>query len=388
MDDNDNIDIDELNYLPTRDICIRPDSDSEKDDDNSELLSSHVSRKNVRGEGKAWELVSYFNSEEEAMMEYTDEKLREKNLRKATNNFSTSCNKCVKNFKCKVKGCGVCFRIVVNNSESSSIEDYKIKLETTIADHNHNQIVVSDWLKQREILESIFLEERKYVSIDSDNNETNSGIINLKPSEVLKKFKNKRDNEKIKDASGETLLPDPSMKQIYNLMNSKKHVFKKGGEVSLADIEAFAEEHSKDKVCKNEENMDVPFVLGLDIDVKAQKFRLGLSTWRLLDCCKNFEGMIHSDTTYKVNHEGFPCFLFGRTDKDRSFHTAMVGICSNEDENDFHFLFKLWNDNVENMNPKYIMSDAAGAIPNGAKRVWIDIKRSMCFAHVLNVFII
>jgi len=364
-----NLNDDEYDNISIRSVSVRDESvyeESSSEDNN--LINEEIKKSSKRGKNKDYELVKQYENLTDAMTDINKDFLKSNNLKKGTKNVSSSKN-CVQNFRCKVKGCPFCYRLVINSDEE------RVKQEKTNTDHNHDGLMQSDWNLQKEILEKVFA------------NQISEGTVKVKPKKILKEFQKKRDDSFLKSNSSGDSLPDPGMQQIYNFVQrANSDLFKVGGKVTLGDIEKYAIEHGKDTVLRSD--LDTPFVLDYEIDLVATRFRLGITTWRMLDACSNFTGMVHSDTTHKVTWEGFPCFLFGRTDKNRTFHLAVVGICSNETQEDFGFIFKIWNDNVINMQPKYVLSDAAEAIFLGAKQVWCAIIRIMCFIHVFKVIII
>ena len=64
---------------------------------------------------------------------------------------------------------------------------------------------------------------------------------------------------------------------------------------------------------------------------------------------------------------GFPVFVHGGTDKDRTFHPFCIAVCSSEGAEDFEFVFRALKKSVEAVTgrpyePKLLMADAAAAI--------------------------
>lgn len=86
--------------------------------------------------------------------------------------------------------------------------------------------------------------------------------------------------------------------------------------------------------------------------------------------------------------QGFPISPVGTIDKDRHFHLFGTLVSKDEKAADFEFAFKTVKDAVRKifnhqMNPKIIISDAAGAIHNGAKAVFgTEILILMCWFHL------
>jgi MULE transposase domain len=103
--------------------------------------------------------------------------------------------------------------------------------------------------------------------------------------------------------------------------------------------------------------------------------------------------MMNSDATYRILRKKCPIFPVGFSDKNRVFYPVLINIASNETAEDFEFFFNAWKNNYGGegeLQMKFIMSDGAAAMRNGAKLislgrypyVWADILRTMCFAHV------
>lgn len=118
-----------------------------------------------------------------------------------------------------------------------------------------------------------------------------------------------------------------------------------------------------------------PFVLSYEIFSESE-FRFVVTTkqlWKLAINCP----IIHADATYKLIWQGFPVFVVGKTDLHRAFHPFGIGVCTTETAKDFEFIFAAIKEGVlkvfdEKFEPKYLISDAAKAIHNGAKKVYGD----------------
>jgi ribosomal protein L31E len=144
------------------------------------------------------------------------------------------------------------------------------------------------------------------------------------------------------------------------------------------ELREFCEKHSHNTT--HSDNIDTPFVRAYWIETDEEpepKFRVAISTTRLMG---HRTDMMHADGTYKVSVDNFPCTLYGCSDSLRHFHLNMFGISSSENHDDYSYFFQL----LEHLLPRYIMTDAAAAISNGAREVWAQIVRCMCFAHVYN----
>jgi MULE transposase domain len=92
------------------------------------------------------------------------------------------------------------------------------------------------------------------------------------------------------------------------------------------------------------------------------------------------------DATYKLIWQGFPVLVLGTVDKTRQFQHIAISVTSNEQAADFQFLFqsiKLGVSEILNdqMNPKYVIADAAQAISNGFLACFENARVIMCWAH-------
>lgn len=131
-----------------------------------------------------------------------------------------------------------------------------------------------------------------------------------------------------------------------------------------------------------------PFVLceEVNIDCDVPYFRFFITTKHLLRTAmlRNFS---HSDTTYKCIWQGFPVFMVGTTDWDKSYHPYGLSVCSREETDDFKFLFQGIKSGVQNifkseMKQETVVCDAAYAIINAFKDVFgNDVTVVMCWFH-------
>lgn len=135
-----------------------------------------------------------------------------------------------------------------------------------------------------------------------------------------------------------------------------------------------------------------PFIVAHTVHVDEEDtenctFKFFVSTQLLL---KHAVGVvtIHTDATYKLVWQGFPILLVGTTDSDRKFHPFGICVCTNEQSNDFEFMFQSLKAAVNDLfefeiDPKTLVCDAGHSIHIGWKRVFPlhseDI--AMCWAH-------
>lgn len=78
-----------------------------------------------------------------------------------------------------------------------------------------------------------------------------------------------------------------------------------------------------------------------------------------------FSDKLHADATYKLIWQGFLVLICGTTDMRRHFHPFGVGVCVNERQEDFTFIFNTIKQkalHIFNVQPdfKVLISDAAG----------------------------
>lgn len=81
------------------------------------------------------------------------------------------------------------------------------------------------------------------------------------------------------------------------------------------------------------------YVLDHQIDDKDEiRFNFVVSCKKLLEL--NMESRVcNADTTYKLIWQGYPVGVTGHTDYNKKFHPTSISVSTNEDENDFAFLF-------------------------------------------------
>lgn len=132
-----------------------------------------------------------------------------------------------------------------------------------------------------------------------------------------------------------------------------------------------------------------PFILNYEMNAENETnpdFRFLVTSKVLLKQAIG-EEKIHSDATYKMIWQGFPVLRIGFTDLHRTFHDIGIAVCVTETTKDFEFIFSSVSQGINNISgsdfePKYLISDAAAAIHNAAKKVWPDILIIMCWFHM------
>lgn len=186
----------------------------------------------------------------------------------------------------------------------------------------------------------------------------------------------------------ELIPPHPSKVDNRNAY-MKRMKREKNAIVSVEDIGSFCLDNGRNSLDETDpSHEDKAFILAHQItdEDDSPKFRIVISTLRCLGfTLPDGDAMMNADATYRILREKCPIFLIGFSDSNRVFHPVLIGIASNETADDFEFFFKAWKENykgVGELEMKFIMSDGAASMFNGAKRVWPNIGRTMCFAHV------
>lgn len=187
-------------------------------------------------------------------------------------------------------------------------------------------------------------------------------------------------------------MPDAnvSLKSIHNLIYRSKNLLTGVTSpcVSLGALCKWLREQSNVP-----SDIHSSFILNFETPSAMQDelfFRFAVTTKSLLGNALKSH-LIHADATYKLNWQGFPLLLFGCTDLQRKFHPISFGCCTSETTEDFTFMFNAIKEGIRThysqaFEPKYLMADAAAAIANGAKAVFVQIPEItviMCFAHVM-----
>lgn len=156
--------------------------------------------------------------------------------------------------------------------------------------------------------------------------------------------------------------------------------------VNVGDLVSFIKANRK--VPKD---LDTPFVLSFTQSTAQNTFNAIFSTLRLLS---HAESEIWSaDTTYQTNWQGYPLNITGAYDRIGQFHLLALGLSTNEKTDDYAMLFDSVKSGASlhlkmNVNPKFIMSDAANQISNDFKYTFRGVEEHqfwnlMCEFHVM-----
>lgn len=158
-------------------------------------------------------------------------------------------------------------------------------------------------------------------SSDHDHNVTSSAPARLAriPEDTKFKIKELRDMKLKPKAILSTIrnkypeLPPPTLRQLYGL-NSRER--KDENKISLGELEQWLKERSDIPIDEH-----TVFVVHYEVDYDAASFRFFLSTKNLIKQSSQ-SNIVHADTTYQLNYDGFPVLVIGTTDLDRHLHPS------------------------------------------------------------------
>lgn len=184
--------------------------------------------------------------------------------------------------------------------------------------------------------------------------------------------------EALLDSDSPPQFSCPTSGQITNFKSREKQAKGHGIVVTTENLRQWFNEPEFDK---DDPDVDLPFVLFHrvvdDGAAGAPEYHVGITTKRLLSMVRRGEEVgiqIHSDTAHKLASAAIPQFFFGFSDRARQFHPIIFAIATSETGVDFGMFFKAWQDFSDPpLTPAFSMSDAAEAIPNGAREIWGDI---------------
>lgn len=145
--------------------------------------------------------------------------------------------------------------------------------------------------------------------------------------------------------------------------------------ISLGELEKWCEDNSTPPSDPHQ-----PYVFGHEVCYDEPSFCFAVTSPRLLEQSQNTDHLC-VDATYKIVWEGFPLLVFGRTDRNRSFHLIAAAMTSDEKMASFYFVFDLLK--KEGYNPNILISDAANAIRNAFTHVFGEESiLKMCWTHM------
>jgi len=112
-----------------------------------------------------------------------------------------------------------------------------------------------------------------------------------------------------------------------------------------------------------------------------------VSTKTLLSLALKEDIIIHADATYKLIWQGFPVLLLGTTDRNRKFRLLGIAVCSNEQTDDFEFLFQSLKETVQKiynfeLKTKILVENASHSISNEFKNVLVEKLLFGCVGNI------
>ena len=187
----------------------------------------------------------------------------------------------------------------------------------------------------------------------------------------------------------------PTQTQIENFIAFYRR--NNGDNNNIIDVVNFIKSHVYSDTLLEDEM----FFFGLKYDQKNEPiihdgsaenhFRVCVTTkkmLRLLDqTLTDFPSMFHIDSTFKINKNGFPLVVFGRSDIHRQFHSIAFMLTSHEKECDYFYFYNalVRIANVLNIQflPDYIVQDGCDAMRNAAITIFKEKSQVlMCFFHL------
>ncbi|GLV45292.1 uncharacterized protein CBL_05392 [Carabus blaptoides fortunei] len=175
----------------------------------------------------------------------------------------------------------------------------------------------------------------------------------------------------------------PKYSQLRNYLSERRRAKYDQQTVSLGELETWILSHTKLPMDSHE-----AFVISYNIDDETTPaFCFAISTKYLIDISKD-ASVVHADTTYKINWQGFPVFVCGTTDQNHKFHPLCLAVASNERKEDFKLIFEGLQNKIQEYHqitwkPKVLVCDAAESIQNAFLEVFGDnVLVRICWAHV------
>lgn len=177
----------------------------------------------------------------------------------------------------------------------------------------------------------------------------------------------------------------PNINQVKNYLAQLKKSIYSPPTISLEELEKWLKFHVAVPTAN-----DTAFVINyfIDDDLHNGKFQFMVSSKTLLKLTLKENLIIHADTTYKLTWQGFPVLLVGTTDRNKKFHLLGITVCSEEQTNDFNFMFQSLKESVKkiynfDIRPKILIANASDSIRNGFQNTFgKDAVVRMCWTHM------
>jgi len=310
---------------------------------------------------RKWEIVSIFNTKEEAINAINIDAIWSFHYRNKTIEGCKEYYRCNKVRRRKQQCNAGIYLLFVNR-------DHTVEMFKTQEDHSHDELM-----------------------------QKTTKLSNQMKEEIKKLFELHVKPKRMFEILIEKGLEPKNKTQLSNyLIRLRKQNFGPS-QISLGQIEQWCLDH--DKIPDSD---DMPFVVShqikyydeCEVDLTERKdpdgteaqFRVLISTKRLLENCTKTNN-IHVDATYKLIWEGMPVIIVGNTDSDRHFHPSGIAVCSNERTEDFKFIFESIIEGISKINGhvkiEYLISDASNAIRNAFVEAFGETKHLiMCWAHM------
>lgn len=134
------------------------------------------------------------------------------------------------------------------------------------------------------------------------------------------------------------------------------------------------------------EDENTGFVIGKDIDHDNQKFRIVVSSRRLLSLMNRFD-IVSADCTFKTTLQGYPLFVVCVVDAMRHAHPVALACISHQQQADYEFVFETLIDACARVHVRldirWFLSDGERALKNAARSSFRNCKTINCFFHVV-----
>ena len=346
--------------ITNKEKYINDTSDDAEDFEDTIQLNN----KKIRKEGKKYDQYCSFRTLESAMNH-----LKGKYCRDTCNQYCIFCLSWKSN-KISSTRIGDKYRYVC------SFKDCKTTIQLT---HFPTQITLLE----------ISTDEHNHVNVNGIINK-NKGVPEASKPRIQELEKLGVKASRMLDLLREENLQRPQLRQLNNYLAQLRK--NKNGPVrmSLNELKTWSENRNEIP-----DNFDQVFVAAFEYNLQPRKFRMFLTTKRLIQNSVHQQNCV-SDATYKLIFEEYPVFTVGNIDKDKHFHPFGLGIASNEEETDFGFIFSSVKNAAKKINnniymPEILIADDAGAITNGFRSNF-DLKKVnnffICFFLFLSIKLI
>nr|XP_029715632.1 uncharacterized protein LOC109417423 [Aedes albopictus] len=165
----------------------------------------------------------------------------------------------------------------------------------------------------------------------------------------------------------------------YAVKMSQKKIYG-NGEMSLGELEAWVVSKST-----TPEAAEQGYVIGQDIDRDNGKFRIVLSSKRMLSLLPRFR-TIAADCTFKTTLQGYPLLVVCVIDEMRKAHPVAFACVTHQEHIDYEFVFRSLLTAASqhgDVNICNFLSDGEAALKNAARTVFgQSVALLNCYFHV------